>query len=160
MTHYFIISDRCSGDDLAEWMEHLLEEDSWVQEQTVAEYTRQALIALAHSHSNRVYHRDLRPSNLVLSSAATDAVIKVCDCGLMPILDPEAEAAQQNPSPYTAPELLTGLGRAVGGAPDMWSVGAIAHLLLVGHAPRHGEGAWRFLAGRRGSDGWAERSDP
>jgi len=163
-THIFVVSEKPAGADIGEWVAQVVEEDSWVQEETVAQYVRQALIALAHSHSNGVYHRDLRPGSLALTSRLPDAGVKVCDFGLLPILDPQAAVAQKGPSPYTAPELLTCFGRASGGHSDVWSIGAIAHALLVGRPPYHEESAWSglnrsFLSRRRGGgDAWADRS--
>lgn len=159
----FVISEKCEGGDLADWVVRVQEEGNWLQEQTVAEYIRQALIALAHAHAHKVYHRDLRPSSLGLTSKMPDATVKVMDVGLASILDPEDSAMQQGGSPYIAPEVLTGFGRVVPGAPDIWSIGAIAHSLLVGHPPSQDEGAWTVGTGilsRRGAenDGWSERS--
>lgn len=162
-SRYYIISDKCVGGDVAEWMVRVQEDGNWLQEQTVAEYVRQALIAIAHGHSNRVYHRDLRPSSLALTSKMPDAMVKVMDFGLASILDPEDAAVQKGPSPYTAPEVRTGFGRVVPSAPDVWSIGAIAHALLVGHPPSQDEAVWGvgaggFLSRRNENDGWSERS--
>lgn len=164
-SHIFIISEKCLGGDIGDWMTSVLEQDSWIQEQTIAEYIRQALIALVHSHSNGVYHRELQPSSLALTSKAPDAAVKVCDFGLLPLLDPNAVVTQKNPNPYTAPEILTGLGQIGDSAPDMWSIGAIAHSLLTGRPPyqednARGELNESFLISQKRSTGdcWAERS--
>merc|ERR1712232_219130 len=93
--------------DLADMMEGL-EEHHWLREQTCAAYVGQALVALAHSHASKVYHHDLRPSSILLSSKMPDALVVVADVGLAAILDPENEASRANPSPYEAPELAAG----------------------------------------------------
>lgn len=160
--HYFIISDFCAGGDVADWVERL-GDGNWLQENTCAAYIRQVLLALAHSHAARVYHRDLRPSNLLLTSKLPDASIKVSDFGLASILDPRSSAVRENPNSFTAPEVCTGPESACnGGAPDMWSIGAIAHALLVGQPPSESSGSGivaRMRSNRALNEFWSERSD-
>lgn len=160
--YLFIISDRCKGGDLDDWLEKL-DERHWVQEEIAAAYIGQALVALAYCHTQRVYHRDLRPGNILLSSRMPDATVMLSDFGVQAILDPMNRAALMNPNPYVAPELTSESGRVIcGGACDVWSIGAIAHLLLVGSAPSNDSGwdlsAERFLRGSLHDDAWAERS--
>jgi len=132
--HFFIIYNRCNGGDIGDWMDRL-EENEWLQEHTIAAYMGQVLAALTYCHSQRMYHRDLRPCSVMLSSKLPDASVLVCDVGLASIFDPDHKTQQSNPSPFTAPELRSASGRVSGGAPDVWSVGAIIHALLIGHPP-------------------------
>mmetsp|Transcript_88336 Transcript_88336/g.247106 ORF Transcript_88336/g.247106 Transcript_88336/m.247106 type:complete len:570 (-) Transcript_88336:77-1786(-) len=167
----YIIYDKCQGGDVADWITRVQEEGNWLQEQTVAEYMRQTLIALAFAHGARASHRDLRPSNLALSSKLPDAKVMVADVGLADILDPQDEVVGSTMSPYAAPELrsMLGLQQPMDGASaDMWSVGAIAHQLLVGTPPPKPErmsGPWAALTRgsvalcRETSDAWDSRSD-
>ena len=60
-------------------------------------------------------------------------MIKVVDFGIANILDPDNSIIQSHPNEYTVPELLKTSEPQKGGAADMWSVGAIAHALLVGN---------------------------
>merc|ERR1719330_15701 len=119
-------------------MVRVQEEGNWLQERVVAEYIRETLIALVHLHGNGQCHRDLRPSSLALTSKLPNAKVKLYDCGLAEIFDPLDEV-QRDFSPFGAPEVLAGRsypGRPPPGMPsDLWSVGAIAHQLLVGSAP-------------------------
>jgi|Transcript_74669 hypothetical protein len=158
----FIIQERALGGDVGDWVSRVQDEGHWLQEQTVAEYVRQALIAIAHCHSLRVGHRDLRPSNFTLTSKLPDAEVRLSDFGLAEALDPIDEVLTASPSPFTAPELAAGLGRTMPRAADMWSIGAIAHLLLVGQPPSQDSGAaWGapgFLS-RRDGEAWQERSE-
>lgn len=164
----YVISDKCAGGDVAEWIVRVQEEGNWLQEHTVAEYIRQTLIALNHIHGSRMSHRDLRPSSLALTSKLPDAQVKVADCGLAEIFDPQDEVILRSAGPFASPELLAGERGPHGGpASDMWSIGAIAHQLLVGVAPaRQGDsGVFSLLAlganalSRDGDvDAWADRS--
>lgn len=156
-THIFIISDKTAGNDVAEWLERTLDEGNWIQEQTCAAYLREALLATVHAHAFRVFHRELRPGTLQLTTKLPDATVKVSDFGLAVILDPKGEILRKQGGPYVAPEIREGSdGPIVSSAADMWSIGAIAHALLVGHPPA-AESSWS----RRSAEddaAWAERS--
>jgi len=160
---FYIMGDVVQGGELSDWAERLTE-NYVIEEQTCAAYMRQALIAIVHAHSFQVYHGSLLPSSLSLSSKMPDAIIKVSDFGLASILDPEGTIMQRNRSPYTAPEILTGEYAFVDGTSDMFSLGAIAHALLIGSAPGAGpKGSGTGLFSRMGSGrqeeaAWAERS--
>lgn len=157
---YYIVTDFLQGGDVGDWMERL-EEGSWLQEATCAAYIRQAVLALAHSHAAQVYHRDLRPSSLLLTSKLPDAVVKVTDFGLAAILDPDNAIVQSQPCAYTMPEILQSSEQHRGAA-DIWSVGAIAHALLVGEAPSEGSKNPGWSLSRQlvvaDDEAWSERS--
>jgi serine/threonine protein kinase len=162
--NYYIITEFMQGGEISDWVERLM--DGYVvQEQTVAAYIRQLIGATMHSSSANIFHGALLPSSLWLSSKMPDAIVKVADFGLASILDPENTIAQRNRSPYTAPEIVTGEQGYVDNSSDMYSIGAIAHALLIGRAP----GGFRskeqmfsscFATAGSGIDGqlWAERS--
>uniref|UniRef100_A0A7S1LQG6 Protein kinase domain-containing protein n=1 Tax=Alexandrium catenella TaxID=2925 RepID=A0A7S1LQG6_ALECA len=161
-TYYFIISDAYSGGDLGDWLDCIDRREWWLTEETCAAYAAQMVAALAHCHSQQVYHRDLRPCNIQLSSKLPDATILVADFGLADIFDPDLTFAQQSSNPYAAPELRSHTGRVSGGVPDVWSLGAIIYAVLIGHPPREPAGMdlspTRFLQGAPDKDSWAGRS--
>lgn len=157
----FIISEKLPGGDVGEWTARVMEEGNWLQERTVAEYIRQTLIALTRAHASGVRHGDMRPSSLVLTSKLPDAAVLLCDLGLADALDPEGSFVRWNANPYTAPELLAE-GCGATSAADLWSLGAVAHALLVGHAPSQEVTFWRgrksYIEPRRDGSSWVERS--
>jgi len=160
--NFYIISDFFQGGDVQDWMERL-DEGNWLQESTCAAYIRQAVLALTHSHAAQVFHRDLRPSSMLLTSKLPDAIVKVGDFGLAAVLDPDNALIQECPTPYTVPEVLKSSEPLRSGAADLWSIGAIAHALLVGHAPAEstaGNSGWSLARRARGHDDdcWNERS--
>jgi len=159
--NFYIVSDQTQGGDLQDWLERLAD-GYHLQEQTVATYLRQLLQALTYCHSKCIYHRDLRPSSVCLTSKMPDATVKVSDIGLAAILDPDNAITQRNPNPYTAPEVLSGADPVVSGAPDMWSVGALAQKMLVGRAPQDdddGHPAWLNRIRGKEDKLWADRSE-
>jgi hypothetical protein len=154
--NYYIISEFMQGGEVSDWVERL-QEGYAIQEQTCAAYVRQAILAMMHSHSAQVFHGSLLPSSLSLSSKMPDAHIKVSDFGLGPILDPENHVVRRKRSPYTAPEVLSGQER-VDGSSDMYSIGAIAHALLVGRAPGNNQNQSWWRGSRNDEQFWSERS--
>jgi hypothetical protein len=159
---FYIMGDFVQGGELSDWAERLTEHYV-IEEQTCAAYMRQALLAIIHAHSFDVYHGALLPSSLSLSSKMPDATIKVSDFGLASILDPEGTVMQRNRSPYTAPEILSGECPYVDAGSDMYSLGAIAHALLVGSAPGSnakgsGHGLFSMRSSKQDEAEWAERS--
>eukprot|EP00746_Dinoflagellata_sp_MGD_P128291 gnl/MRDRNA2_/MRDRNA2_62686_c0_seq1.p1 gnl/MRDRNA2_/MRDRNA2_62686_c0~~gnl/MRDRNA2_/MRDRNA2_62686_c0_seq1.p1 ORF type:complete len:550 (+),score=82.07 gnl/MRDRNA2_/MRDRNA2_62686_c0_seq1:95-1744(+) len=159
-----LIVEDCEGEDVSELLSRL-DERNWLDEQTVAVYILQALIAAVHCHGAGIAHGDLRTSSLGLTTRLPDAAVKVSDFGFNCIFDPQRSCLRQNPSPFTPPELLTGqLGVGAHPAGDIWSIGAVAYHLLVNKPP--GEvpvgRAWGISVSERPEfrpgDGWDERS--
>merc|ERR1719199_314445 len=111
------------------------ENNTCIDEAACCGYTRQALMALVHCGQRGVMHGDLRPSSLQLTTKEVDAAVKIGDFGIASVLDPDRSAVRRNGGPYTAPELLEGSAPFGSASPDVWSLGAIAHALLIGHPP-------------------------
>lgn len=151
-----IFSEFSAGGDVDDFVQRLDSEGCWIDESIATSYIRQVLMALVHCEQKGIYHGDLRPSSLLLTSRNFDAAVKVSDVGLFAILDPDFAMARRHGGSYTAPEVINGSGRILRGAADMWSVGAIAHTLLTGHPPSGNETSWggmsRLLSGR--GDEW------
>jgi response regulator RpfG family c-di-GMP phosphodiesterase len=97
------------------------------------EWIRQAAAGLQEAHDRHLIHRDIKPSNLLLSG---EEQVKVVDFGL----------ARQFSSSLTDPRVLLGSiefmapeqsfdPSAVGGAADIYGLGATLFWLLTGEAP-------------------------
>jgi|Transcript_119255 calcium-dependent protein kinase len=159
---FYILTEFMQGGEVSDWAERLM--DGYViQEQTIATYIRQVLMAMVHCNSANVFHGALLPSSLALTSKMPDAIVKVGDFGLAAILDPENSIAQRNHNPYTAPEIASGEYAFIDSNSDMYSIGAITHALLVGRAPGLGREKQPMMVscwggGRVDSQMWAERS--
>eukprot|EP00929_Paragymnodinium_shiwhaense_P007740 TRINITY_DN111654_c0_g1_i1.p1 TRINITY_DN111654_c0_g1~~TRINITY_DN111654_c0_g1_i1.p1 ORF type:complete len:528 (+),score=141.01 TRINITY_DN111654_c0_g1_i1:122-1705(+) len=157
--YIFVISNKTEGNDVAEFLERTHHEGNWVQEHTCASYIRQLLVGTAHAHSYHIYHKELRPNSLLLTTKLPDASVLVSDFGLSALLDPSGDALRMHDNPFVSPE-LTGerASKANLAAADMWSIGAIAHALLLGGPPPREGSSWMSNRHSGETASWGERS--
>jgi len=95
----------------------------------------QVLDALQHAHERGVWHRDVKPSNLLL---AREDRLKVTDFGIARIDSPASEPPEAilgSPG-YIAPEAY--LDETCDQRVDVFAAGVVLYLLLAGAPPFHG----------------------
>ena len=96
---------------------------------------RQLVEALAWLHASGHLHRDVKPSNVLVS---TQGIVKVLDFGLVTrLFNADQEEAIVGTPAYMAPELCAGM--AASPASDWYSVGVMLYLVLTGHLPFTGD---------------------
>ncbi|MEX0717355.1 MAG: protein kinase [Planctomycetaceae bacterium] len=104
------------------------------------EAARQAATGLAHAHEHGLVHRDVKPSNLLVSR---EGVVKVADLGLARFMNVDSTAAVTasgnlvGTADYIAPEQAAG-SRELDGRADLYNLGCVLFRLLVGRPPFHG----------------------
>ncbi|XP_015783365.1 cyclin-dependent kinase 2 [Tetranychus urticae] len=99
------------------------ESETGLEKSLVKSYLWQLLQGIAHCHTQRVLHRDLKPQNLLIDDAGN---IKLADFGLarsisLPIRGYTHEVVTLW---YRAPEILLG-SSVYGPAVDIWAIGCI-----------------------------------
>ncbi len=112
---------------------------------TAARYALGIAEALAHAHARGVVHRDLKPTNIMVTP---EGRIKVLDFGLARRLDPPSGASPLDTTitqagwvvgtpNYLPPEVL--LGAKADARSDLWSLGVVMHEMLSGGRPFDGD---------------------
>src|SRR5207244_10355240 len=94
------------------------------------DYTCQMCNAIGHAHRGGVLHRDLRPSNVLVSDSG---LVKVADFGTSRFLEIAAHGTTVIGSPpYMAPEQFQGKAMF---ASDLYSLGVTMFQMLTGDLP-------------------------
>jgi serine/threonine protein kinase/formylglycine-generating enzyme required for sulfatase activity len=100
----------------------------------VAAIVAQTAEALHHAHGKNLFHRDIKPGNLLLDAGGK---VFVTDFGLA---IPEEEMLQERGRrsgtyPYMSPEQVRGEGHRVDGRTDIYSLGVVLYELLTERRP-------------------------
>jgi eukaryotic-like serine/threonine-protein kinase len=144
----YIVSAYCPGLNLAVW---LRQRDEPPSARTAAALTAAVAEGVYHAHKHGVLHRDVKPSNILLTprrdgTAETgddlDFVPRLTDFGLAKVLEEEGDQTTTGvilgTAPYMAPEQAEGRQEAVGPATDVYALGAILYEMLTGQPPFQG----------------------
>ncbi|XP_059636247.1 CBL-interacting serine/threonine-protein kinase 21 isoform X2 [Cornus florida] len=125
-TKIYIVMEYVSGGQLSDKMSYVKK----LCEKEARKHFQQLIDAVDYCHCRGVYHRDLKPQNLLLDNKGN---LKVSDFGLSALRKPGNLLSTACGSPsYVAPELLTNKGYE-GAAADVWSCGVILFELLAGY---------------------------
>lgn len=94
--------------------------------------------AVQHAHQNLIVHRDIKPSNILVTP---DGEPKLLDFGISKLVNPDvfgvtsdtvADVGPMTPE-YASPEQV--LGKPIGTASDIYSLGVLLYELLTGRPP-------------------------
>jgi eukaryotic-like serine/threonine-protein kinase len=105
--------------------------------------------ALAAAHAHGVVHRDVKPSNVMLTASGA----KVVDFGISALIgasDVTPEGGLVGTPAYLAPERLE--GRPVSPATDVYALGLLLYRALTGHLPWEAATTTQMLRAHRYSD--------
>src|SRR5919204_4645381 len=123
---FFIVMEFVPGETL----ESIVAREGALDVTRALDYTCQICNAVDHAHRHGVLHRDLRPSNMLVTD---NGLLKVADFGTSRFLEIAAHGTTVIGSPpYMAPEQFQ--GKAVF-ASDIYSVGVTMYQMLTGMLP-------------------------
>ncbi|KPI94446.1 PREDICTED: ovarian-specific serine/threonine-protein kinase Lok-like [Papilio xuthus] len=108
-----------------------------LSEQLTKFYFRQMVVAVKYLHSQGITHRDLKPENVLLESKDEETLVKITDFGLSKFVGEDSFMKTMCGTPlYLAPEVLQANGQnCYGPDVDVWSLGVIFFVCLVGYLP-------------------------
>jgi tRNA A-37 threonylcarbamoyl transferase component Bud32/flagellar motility protein MotE (MotC chaperone) len=115
----------------------IIRQDPPLGAQKVASIGLAVLAGLRACHESSVYHRDVKPANIVVGP---DGSVHLVDFGIARILGEDtltAESKVLGTLEFLAPELLN--GRSAGAATDLWALGVTLYYALTGKAPFRAE---------------------
>jgi len=108
----------------------IIKDTKILKEEDIKQYTHMILKGLEYLHNNWYLHRDLTPSNILVSECG---VLKIADFGFTKLFGNDREMTPEVVTLwYRSPELLFG-AKYYGASVDIWSFGCIlAEMLLKG----------------------------
>jgi serine/threonine protein kinase len=129
----FLVMELCDGSDLSRLLKHY----GRLPVADACELSRQAALGLQHAHEHGLVHRDVKPSNVMLTRAG---MVKVLDLGLALLRGgPTDEKLTQTGGimgtyDYMAPEQASD-SHNVDIRADVYSLGCTLYCLLTGRPP-------------------------
>ena len=130
-----IVQQFIAGGNLAE---HL--ETNRLEPRQIAELLVSIGLAVGYAHERGFWHRDLKPTNILLDGEGKPYV---ADFGLALHESIQRERAGEvaGTLAYMSPEQLRGEAHRLDGRTDIWSLGVILYEFLTGHRPFGGDAA-------------------
>ena len=136
--HYYIVTEYCKDGELFTYIKKKF------SERQLAVLFYQIFSGLWYLHDNKILHRDIKLENIMISGKEIDKStdeelfwIKIIDFGTAKIFEKnKKEKDVVGSSYYIAPEVLK---KNYNEKCDIWSVGIILYMTLVGKAPFDGK---------------------
>lgn len=139
----FIVMELIDGTSLSSWCS-----GADLPLESVAEIGCQLADALGYVHAQRLVHRDVKPSNILIEGMATDpGRVRLADFGIALLLDASgltATGLTVGTAAYLAPEQVR--NQPLSGAVDVWALGLVLLECLTGRREYEGPAVEAALA--------------
>ena len=132
---FYIVTDYCPEGELF----NEIQKKTKFTERETSFVIYQILQSVRYCHKMRVLHRDIKPENIMITNREANGLlhVKLIDFGTAKIFEEgNKQKAIVGSSYYIAPEVIRG---KYGEECDLWSVGVIMYLMLVGFPPFNGD---------------------
>jgi calcium/calmodulin-dependent protein kinase I len=127
---FYLVMEYMEGGDV---FDNIVKMTSY-KEKDARDLTVKLLKAVSSIHKAGIAHRDIKPQNLLLSSKENNASIKIGDFGFARrVHTPESLTTRVGTPTYVAPEILKNIPHDQ--RADLWSIGVVIFVLLVGYPP-------------------------
>ena len=129
---YYIVMKYMSAGDLYKYIKI---QGQPLDENHVKLIIRQVAKGIQALHSRLIIHRDIKCENILVTDYSRDTSVRIADFGSAVQLESTSDTADfiiGTPG-YTAPEVMRGKRYSLGC--DIWSIGALMHMLLSFKAP-------------------------
>ena len=132
----YIITEYIRGEELF----NKIQEKGKFSEEDTAVIIKSVLQAMTYCHSCGIIHRDLKPENILIPAGKGKidyTLLKIIDFGASVLKKDDGNISFRFGTPYyIAPEVLL---ESYNEKCDVWSIGVITYLLLLGQAPFDGD---------------------
>ncbi|HEY2546826.1 MAG TPA: protein kinase [Candidatus Acidoferrum sp.] len=146
----YLVMECLEGETLADRLSHA----EGLVAATAMRYGVQISDALTHAHGRNILHRDLKTSNVMIT---TEDRVKVLDFGLAKRLEEsEVEAVTRSGRSLTEPGAVVGTlhalapelfrGQAADVRSDIWALGVVLYEMAAGHPPFQGKTRFELSA--------------
>jgi serine/threonine protein kinase len=116
-----------------ESLEALLKRRGKLTVRRVILFTIDIASALQHAHAWQIYHRDVKPGNILIDKST--GIARLADFGIVqaPWTPPDGEGLMVGSPGYMSPEQIE--GKEVDGRADLFALGAMAYQMISGENP-------------------------
>lgn len=127
----YLIMEYADGRNLEDYIKNV---SGLIVEDRICGIFEPLLDAFDYAHKHKVIHKDIKPSNIVITN---EGVPKILDFGIAALLDEREQSAENGvimgtPS-YMSPEQVK--GETLDPRSDIYSLGILLHHMMTGNAP-------------------------